>query len=449
MLSRFASSVWIEKCFHRIKARQLSISSAQVTFGKLLKGKGSSFSPFTARLKKLKIQEPSEIQKLAIPQILRGPGHDFALQAPTGTGKTLTYLLPVLAKIDPTKRHIQAIIIAPTRELVIQIHRVAKTVGVYRNKKGNGIKVEKFTGQTSKAQLHIKHHKLDQTPPHILICTPQVLHKLLQYGPTKKSLGLPRVNNIIFDEIEALLQPTTRQILFDIVHSGPKNPLDQQRIYVSATMPSEVLTASRQFKSAKVSRKHAENASKQQNVDIRVICNTFPIDYDNTKVITTNDEFILAHHRIITAEKAKLETQISNSNSGNDHFINKDIWEKRRANALASLGSKATTVVIASDGLSRGIDIEGLTHVVNFGLPWDGANGYIHRSGRVGRNPVIKTTDFNLEKSSSSGSEEDTNHSAVVISVLTKKEAETLKKWSINEGWNIDFNVQLTSEKKL
>lgn len=104
----------------------------------------------TNRLHKLNIWRPTAIQRLAVPRLLRRSG-DAALQSATGSGKTLAYLLPAAAATDVQQHHVQTVVVAPTRELVIQIHRVARTVAEYKNKKGNGLTVRAFTGSASRS----------------------------------------------------------------------------------------------------------------------------------------------------------------------------------------------------------------------------------------------------------------------------------------------------------
>lgn len=330
-------------------------------------------------------REPTDVQKSTAGLIL--DGRDVIAESPTGTGKTLAYILPVLEKLDAAQKNVQAVILAPSRELVMQIFDV-----IVEWKKGSDIRAASFIGGANikKQQEKLKKH------PHIIAGTPGRVLELIKM----KKLKMHEVKTIVLDETDHLLTPEHRGTIQSIIKSTLR---DRQLVCFSATLKEdaerELRGVTKDAELIRVKRTNEEAAKIKhqflvcdQRDKIKILQKfsrlegmqalVFVKDIGNLSVYAEK----LAYHQVdvgvLHSEAKKLE----------------------RANILKAFEAGEFNLLLATDIAARGIDIQHLPYVIHADLPNE--EGYIHRSGRTGR----------------AGSE------GTVISLVTHGEAERLKK---------------------
>lgn len=317
----------------------------------------------------LGILEPTPIQKQAIP-LLMEDGGDLIAQAQTGTGKTAAFGLPLLTKIDPTFKEIQGLIIAPTRELAQQI---AKQLFRY-TKFATRIFVEVVSGG-DKIDLQIK--KL-QRPTHIVVATPGRLIDLLKL----KAIRLQSVRHLVLDEADEMLSMGFQSELETIL----KETAARKSTWLfSATFQAQIKSMVEQHMSAnaqilKLNQKHVVN----QNIDHQfAICSR----EDKTNFIykylkSRGDErgLIFCRTRAGAISLGQRLTELGLAVG----VLQGDLSQKDREKVMRSFKKKRTQFLLATDVAARGIDVEGLSFVIQHQLP-DAMQYYTHRSGRTAR----------------------------------------------------------------
>ncbi|WP_066052555.1 DEAD/DEAH box helicase [Robertmurraya korlensis] len=339
--------------------------------------------------KKEGFKELTSVQTKAVPIIAEGK--DVIAESPTGTGKTLAYLLPVLDKLDPEKRTIQAVILASSQELVMQI-----LSEIQKWSEGSGIRSASFIGGANvKRQLE----KLKKQP-HIIAGTPGRMMELI----AQKKIKMHEVKTIVLDEGDQLLTKEHLQTVTNIVKS---TQADRQVVLFSATLPE-----------------HAEKLARELTKEAEVI----KVKKDETIESGTVDHvFFTAEQR----DKIKLLEKISRleeasilvfiKDIGNLNVVSEkldfqnvkasvlhsDLNKDKRKNALKDFRTGKVNMLLATDVAARGLDIKGITHVVHYDFPRD-IEQYVHRSGRTGR--------FGAE--------------GTVISLVNEREERDLKKFT-------------------
>ncbi len=316
-----------------------------------------------AVLNKLKLEDPTPIQRKAIPVALAG--QDLIGIAQTGTGKTFAYGLPTLQRLGIDKG--QALVIAPTRELATQVQESFKTLG-----QAFGIRTALLIGgEYIDKQLFQIRRK-----PHVIIATPGRLIDHL----ARRTLKLEQVKVLILDEADMMLDmgfaPQIKEIL-------KQAPTDRQTLLFSATMPATILNLAATFMKLPVSIEVAPPGTTAAQVDQEI----FIINPDDRlshllKVLAFYKGSVLVFVRTKHGVKnltAKLQ--------GLGHKaveIHSNLSLNRRRQALDSFKSKRERIMVATDVAARGLDVSGIELVVNFNLP-DNSDDYVHRIGRTGR----------------------------------------------------------------
>jgi ATP-dependent RNA helicase DeaD len=317
----------------------------------------------------LGIHTPTPVQEQAIP-FLMTDGGDLIAQAQTGTGKTAAFGLPLLTKIDPTFKEIQGLIIAPTRELAQQIGKQLFRYTKFSTK----IFVEVVAGG-DKIDLQVK--KL-QRPTQIVIATPGRLMDLLKL----KAIRLQSVRHLVLDEADEMLSMGFKSELEEIFQQTSAR---QSTWLFSATFQQRIKSLVEQFMSAKahmlkIDKKHVVN----QNID-----HQFAICTREDKT-----EFI---HKYLTAQADErglifCRTRAGAINLGQQlterglavGVLQGDLSQKDRDKVMRAFKKERTQFMIATDVAARGIDVEGLSFVIQHQLP-DAMQYYTHRSGRTAR----------------------------------------------------------------
>jgi len=327
-------------------------------------------------LKALKIKEyttATEVQEMAIPELLNN--RDVLGSAKTGTGKTAAFALPILQKIyeeklenNTVEKKLQALILAPTRELALQIYdnfvEYSKFINVSATVVYGGIKQSR---QTRDLQRGVD----------ILVATPGRLLDLIE----QKKLSLFDVKYLVLDEADRMLDMGFIHDVKKIVSMVRK---ERQTMLFSATMPSEITTFAKEI---------LQNPVKIQVSPIEETVDAIK----QTVYYVTNKSKIKLLIKLLKNEELKSVLIFSRTKRGADEIsselniagINSDVIHGDKAQgdrqiALKAFKKKEIRILIATDIASRGIDIDGVSHVINYDLP-EIPETYIHRIGRTGR----------------------------------------------------------------
>lgn len=309
-------------------------------------------------------KEFTEIQKQAIPTILEG--QDVIAESPTGTGKTLAYLLPLLHKINPEVKQPQVVILAPTRELVMQIHEEVQKFTAGTDISGASL----IGGADIKRQVEkLKKH------PKVIVGSPGRILELIRM----KKLKMHEVKTIVFDEFDQIVKQKMMESVFDVIKSTMR---DRQLVFFSATMTKDAEEVARDFAAQPevVRIKRAETKSlvehtyivcerREKNDYVRRIMHT-----GNVKAVAfLNDPYRLDE----IAEKLKYRKMKAAA-------LHAEASKQEREATMRAFRQGKVEILLATDIAARGLDIDDLTHVIHLELP-DTLDQYIHRSGRTGR----------------------------------------------------------------
>lgn len=311
---------------------------------------------------------PMPIQEMVIPHLLEKEGDVVGL-AQTGTGKTAAFGLPVLQRIDVDKRVPQALIIAPTRELCLQIAGDLADFSKY----AEGIKIlPVYGGSSIESQIRTLEKGVQ-----VIVATPGRLIDLIKRGVVK----LESVHTVILDEADEMLNMGFLDDIDEILSHVPE---DRKMLMFSATMPKEITQIAKKYM-----RDAVEFVAGNRNEGAK---NVRHIYY----MVKAHDKY-LALKRVVDNSpniygivfcRTKKETQeIADkliADGYNADCLHGDLSQAQRDLAMKKFRDHVTQLLIATDVAARGLDVDDLTHVINFGLPDDVAV-YTHRSGRTGR----------------------------------------------------------------
>ncbi|MBK3847244.1 DEAD/DEAH box helicase [Stutzerimonas xanthomarina] len=312
-------------------------------------------------------EEPSAIQSQAIPVILGG--HDMIGQAQTGTGKTAAFALPILSKIDPAKREPQALILAPTRELALQVATAFETYS--KQMPGVGV-VAVYGGAPMGPQL-----KAIRQGAQIIVATPGRLVDHLSRNGTL----LSTIQYLVLDEADEMLKLGFMDDLEVIFEAMPES---RQTVLFSATLPHSIRAiAEKHLREPQ----HIKVATKTQTV-ARI---------EQAHLMVHADQKIPAVLRLLEVEdfdaliafvrtkQATLDLAAALEAKGyKAAALNGDIAQNQRERVIESLKDGRLDIVVATDVAARGLDVSRITHVFNVDMPYD-PESYVHRIGRTGR----------------------------------------------------------------
>ncbi|MEQ1581643.1 MAG: DEAD/DEAH box helicase [Steroidobacteraceae bacterium] len=313
------------------------------------------------------IAEPTPIQTAALPVLLGG--QDAYLHAETGTGKTLAYLLPLFCRIDAGLSATQVIIVAPTHELAIQIHRQCTDLA---QNAGRAVRSVLLIGGTSTERQIEKLKK----KPHIVVGSPGRIGELLAKGKLKAK----DVRSIVVDEADRLLNDESLATLLPIIKAAPAK---RQLVFASATIEPDT-TAAIATVAPGLAMLQAGAAAVNENIEhLYLVCEERDKPDELRKLLHALDpeRAIVFVHRNDVAEKIA-ERLAHHHVSAVDLNAARDKLDRKEA--MDGLRSGEVRVLIASDIAARGLDIKGVTHVFNFDVPTM-SKAYLHRVGRTGR----------------------------------------------------------------
>lgn len=318
------------------------------------------------QLNKMGIKRPMPVQEQAIPALFSG--RDVIARAQTGTGKTLAFLVPLAEKIDLRKSYVQALVITPTRELAQQISvELKKVLGE------SDIKVLSVTGGRD---YDIQKHKLEGRS-HVLIGTPGRLLDHIRKGNT----DLGGVKYLVLDEVDEMLQQGFMDEAMDLIAMTSS---EHQTMLCSATLSEEV---------RKLGRKLTKNCAlididpKKATVDkIKQICLKTTDEYKQKAVASLIDRLnpYLMIVFCMSKERTKELGEWLGMQGYNVDVLHGEMSPAKRKTVMKSFRDAKIQILVASDLAARGLDVEGVTHVINYDIPHD-VDWYVHRIGRTGR----------------------------------------------------------------
>ena len=323
----------------------------------------------------LNFVEATEVQEKLIPLVLAG--RDLVGESKTGSGKTHTFLLPIFQKMNEDADNVQAVITAPSRELATQIYQAARQIATFSDKE---IRVAHYVGGTDKNR---QIGKLAFSQPHIVIGTPGRIYDLVKSG----DLAIHKANTFVVDEADMTLDMGFLETVDKIASSLPK---ELQFLVFSATIPQKLQPFLKkylsnpvieQIKTKTVISDTIENwliSTKGQDKNAQIYQITqllqpyLAMIFVNTK--TRADEL----HSYLTAQGLKVAK------------IHGDVPPRERKRIMNQVKNLEFEYIVATDLAARGIDIEGVSHVINDAIPQD-LSFFVHRVGRTGRNGLSGT----------------------------------------------------------
>ncbi|MEI4828147.1 DEAD/DEAH box helicase [Bacillus sp. FJAT-53711] len=313
------------------------------------------------------IAESTPIQEKAIPVVLAGK--DIIGQAKTGTGKTLAFILPILEKINPQSSHVQALIVAPTRELALQITNEIEKMTVHV-KDIHVLAV--YGGQDVSQQM-----KKLQGNTHIVVATPGRLLDHLRRG----TMELSHVSMLVLDEADQMLHfgflPEVEEII-------EQTPAERQTMLFSATMAKQIQSLAKRYMRKPEIIKIQSAEVTVNNIKQRVVETTDRAKQDTLRQLMERDQPFLA---VIFCRTKRRVTKLYEALKGygyNCDELHGDLSQAKRERVMKRFRDAESQYLIATDVAARGLDVEGVTHVFNYDIPED-VESYIHRIGRTGR----------------------------------------------------------------
>jgi ATP-dependent RNA helicase DeaD len=323
--------------------------------------------PLLRVLKELGYESPSPIQAATIPTLLEN--RDVLGQAQTGTGKTAAFALPILSRIDLKQKTPQALVLAPTRELAIQ---VAEAFQRYASHIPGFHVLPIYGGQSYTAQLSALRRGV-----HVVVGTPgRVIDHL-----DKQSLDLSKLKTLVLDEADEMLR---MGFIDDVEHILQKTPESRQTALFSATMPSAIRRIAQTYLRDPAELTVAAKTGTADNIRQRywLVSGMHKLDA-LTRILEAEDfdgMIIFSRTKIGTEELAgKLQARGFSAAA-----INGDIVQQQRERTIQQLKDGKIDILVATDVAARGLDVERISHVINYDVPHD-PESYTHRIGRTGR----------------------------------------------------------------
>ena len=319
-------------------------------------------------INELGFEHPMPIQEMVIPHLLSKDGDVVGL-AQTGTGKTAAFGLPVLQRINPNSDAPQALIIAPTRELCLQI---AGDLADFSKYQDNVRILPVYGGSSIDSQIRSLRKGVQ-----VIVATPGRLIDLIKRG----EVSLADVHTVILDEADEMLNMGFLDDINEILSHVPEQ---RKMLMFSATMPKEIANISKRFMKDPVEFVAGNKNEGSKNVKHIYYMVKAHDKYLALKRIADNNPDI---YGIIFCRTRKETQEIADkliADGYNADCLHGDLSQQQRDLAMKKFRDHVTQLLVATDVAARGLDVDDLTHVINYGLPDDVAV-YTHRSGRTGR----------------------------------------------------------------
>ncbi len=311
------------------------------------------------------IDAPFPIQSVAIPEALRGG--DVLAKSPTGSGKTLAFAIPIVELLDPASEAVAALVLVPTRELAVQVTEAMEIVGRARK-----IRVASIYGG-----MPLRKQAQDAKGAQVIVATPGRLQDLLE----RRLISIDAVSVLVLDEADRMLDMGFKPQVDRIVR---RLPAARQTMFFSATLDGEVGELARRY-TRFPSRFEADLPEDRRSgdVDHRFV----PVTAENkvqTLIELLPDDGGLALVFVRTKAGADRLVERLRRHDVDAVAIHGDKAQVQRERALARFDSGKVRTLVATDVAARGLDVDDITHVINFDPPEE-SSSYTHRVGRTGR----------------------------------------------------------------
>lgn len=335
-----------------------------------------NFKPYIQEaLKEINFREATEVQEKLIPIVLAG--NDLVGESKTGSGKTHTFLLPIFQTLNEDSQQVEAVITAPSRELATQIYQAARQIASHSDKE---IRIVNYVGGTDKSR---QIEKLQVKQPHIVIGTPGRIYDLVASG----DLAIHKAHTFVVDEADMTLDMGFLSTVDKIASSLPQQ---LQFLVFSATIPQKLQP---------FLKKYLSNPVMEQIKTKTVISDTIDNWLVSTKGRDKNEQI----YQLTKTLQPYLAMIFVNTKTRADDLhaylvaqglkvakIHGDIPPRERKRIMNQVKNLDFEYIVATDLAARGIDIEGVSHVINDDIPED-LEFFVHRVGRTGRNGMKGT----------------------------------------------------------
>lgn len=326
-------------------------------------------SKYIKAIEELGFEKPMPVQEKVIPHLIKDDSPDIIALAQTGTGKTAAFGLPLIQKSNPRTKHVQHLILCPTRELCLQISNDLAEYSKYDKEiKSTAV----FGGASIERQITIIRKGV-----HIISATPGRLLDLIK----RKVVKISKIKTVVLDEADEMLNMGFRDELEAILAETPK---EKNTLLFSATMPSEV----------------RKMANKFMNNPIEITIGKKNVGAENVKhesyIVHARDRYLALKriadyypdiYGIIFCRTRKETQEVADrliQDGYNADSLHGDLSQPQRDKVMGKFRIKNISLLVATDVAARGLDVDNLTHIINYNLP-DDLEVYTHRSGRTGR----------------------------------------------------------------
>lgn len=319
-------------------------------------------------IEELGYEHPMPVQEEVIPYLL-GVNNDVVALAQTGTGKTAAYGLPVLQKVDPNRTDTQAVILSPTRELCLQI---ADDLEAYSKYLPSLHVLPVYGGTNIESQIRTLRKGVQ-----VIVATPGRLIDLMERG----AASLQHVENVVLDEADEMLSMGFTESIDTILAGVPEN---HNTLLFSATMSKEIERISKKYL-----RQAQEIVVGSRNEGAETVNHVYYMVHARDKYLALKRvvDYYPKIYAIIFC-RTRLETQeIADKliqDGYNAEALHGELSQQQRDLTMQKFRQHRVQFLVATDVAARGLDVEDLTHVINYGMP-DDTESYTHRSGRTGR----------------------------------------------------------------
>lgn len=354
-------------------------------------------------LTKMNFQVPSPVQKASIKPML--DRQDMLVQAPTGTGKTAAFGIPIVENTNPQSRHVQTVILCPTRELAVQTASVLRQLTTFKP----GVRtLALYGGEQIQRQITALKRR-----PQIIVATPGRLMDHIK----RRTLRLNQVDCIVLDEADRMLDMGFRDDIGTILESVPT---ERQTVLFSATLSDEIKA---------IASTHQNNAQQVQIKQKTLTVDKVEQYYSEVKGNAKNAALLSLLEKnqfelllVFVATKVMADTLAQQlTDSGHPaEAIHGDLHQRQRDRVMQRYRTGRVKILVATDVAARGIDVNGIDAVVNYDIPGD-SDSYVHRigrTGRQGRSGVSYTFIYPRERGKLRGIMEDTKATILPMQLL-------------------------------
>jgi ATP-dependent RNA helicase DeaD len=325
-------------------------------------------APLLSAVEAMGYTTPSAIQAAAIPLLLEG--NDLVGQAQTGSGKTAAFAIPLIERLEPNTRHVQALILCPTRELVLQVADQVKQLMAFC--RGYSV-VSVYGGEDIRRQLQQL-----KNAPSVVVGTPGRTMDLMDRG----ALNLSEVRTVVLDEADEMLDMGFRDDMETILSEIPAE--DRQTVLFSATMERSILQLAKTYQKKPVVLDVTSKTSSKPNIEHFYCVVNDAYKAEAAFRLLENDATQCGV--VFCNTKARVEEVVGHLRDKHVRAdaLHGDLNQNQRTRIMAAFRSGYVQVLVATDVAGRGMDVDNLDVVINYDLPRDNED-YVHRVGRTGR----------------------------------------------------------------